>query len=45
MIFNPGISGVPEARASVARSGDWAAAGANIAERPSAAAIRRANMV
>src|SRR3981189_2104342 len=40
MIFRPGISGVPEVRDSVARSGDSALAGANIAPRQSASAIR-----
>src|ERR1700738_5278137 len=40
-IFSPGISGVPEARARVARSGDSARAGAIIAPRQSAAPINR----
>src|ERR1700760_481255 len=43
-IFSPGISGVPDARASAARSGVWARAGANIALRQSEARIWRANI-
>src|SRR4030088_2620274 len=43
-IFKPGISGVPDARADIARSGDCADAGVRIAKAQSALASRRGFM-
>src|SRR5271169_27940 len=44
-IFNPGISGVPEKRATASISGDCAAAAVNITKAQSAVASRRRFMV
>src|ERR1700761_3227496 len=44
-IFSPGISGVPAARESVARSGVWASAALSAARRQRAAAIERKNIL
>jgi hypothetical protein len=44
-IFSPGISGVPEERANLPRSGVWAAAGTDIAIAQRAVISRRRFML
>src|SRR5882757_9141092 len=44
-IFRPGMSGVPDARAMVARSGVWAEAGMEQASEQSANAAKRRFMI